>query len=136
MSKKQNNATNAARVDKPVITVKVTAGSRQATIAEEKTPPEKTTTAKVAKRQVGTTKSNAPVRDTSPAQSTASATKIDTVISMLRAKGGTSIEQVIKATGWQPHSVRGAISGQLKKKLGLNILSEKVEGTRLYRIAK
>lgn len=62
--------------------------------------------------------------------------KIDTVIAMLRARSGASIEQLTKATGWQGHSVRGAISGQLKKKLGLNVLSEKLDGTRLYRIAK
>ncbi len=136
MSKRQNNTTHAAKADKPVITVKVTAGSRPATIPEEKRSPEKATPTKAAKRQVGTIKAEPPVRDTSPAQSAASATKIDTVISMLRAKGGASIEEVIKATGWQAHSVRGAISGQLKKKLGLNVLSEKVEGTRLYRIAK
>ena len=55
---------------------------------------------------------------------------------MLRARSGASIEQLSKATGWQSHSVRGAISGQLKKKLGLNVLSEKLDGTRLYRIAK
>ena len=62
--------------------------------------------------------------------------KIDTVVAMLRARSGASIEQLSKATGWQSHSVRGAISGQLKKKLGLNVLSEKLDGTRLYRIAK
>ncbi len=136
MSKRQNNATQDAKADKPVITVKVTAGSRPATIPEERRSPEKATPAKVAKRQVGTAKPESPVRNTSPAQPTASASKIDTVIALLRAKGGASIEQVIKATGWQAHSVRGAISGQLKKKLGLNVMSEKVEGTRLYRIAK
>jgi Protein of unknown function (DUF3489) len=43
---------------------------------------------------------------------------------------------VTKATGWQPHSVRGAISGALKKKLGLAVASDKVEGRgRVYRIA-
>ncbi len=38
------------------------------------------------------------------------------------------------ATGWQAHSVRGAMSGAIKKKLGLTILSEKSEGRRIYRI--
>jgi hypothetical protein len=41
----------------------------------------------------------------------------------------------VKATGWQPHSVRGAISGNLKKKLGLAVVSDKVEARgRVYRI--
>jgi hypothetical protein len=38
-------------------------------------------------------------------------------------------------TGWQPHTVRGAFAGALKKKLGLTVTSEKVEGTRVYRFA-
>ena len=38
------------------------------------------------------------------------------------------------ATGWQAHSVRGAISGAIKKKLGLTVSSELVEGTRTYRV--
>ncbi len=51
-------------------------------------------------------------------------------------KEGASIADLMKATGWQAHSVRGAISGNLKKKLGLGIISEKVEGRgRVYRIA-
>ena len=58
------------------------------------------------------------------------------LIDMLQAPEGATIEQIVKATGWQPHTVRGAISGALKKKLGLNVLSEKVEGRgRVYRIA-
>lgn len=62
--------------------------------------------------------------------------KIDRVIEMMRSKAGASIEQLSKATGWQSHSVRGAISGAIKKKLGLNVTSERVNGTRFYRIAK
>lgn len=133
MSKKQNNATSAAKPDKPVISVKVTAGTKSAS-TQEAAPPEKAAPAKTGKISIG--KSEAPARDTSSTPSLASASKIDTVITMLRAKGGASIDQVIKATGWQAHSVRGAISGHLKKKLGLNVLSEKIDGTRLYRIAK
>ena len=41
----------------------------------------------------------------------------------------------MEATGWQAHSVRGAISGAIKKKLGLNVMSEKTGTVRLYRIA-
>ena len=62
--------------------------------------------------------------------------KIDTVITLLRARGGASIEEMMAATGWQAHSVRGAISGQVRKKLGLEVASDKIDGIRRYRIAK
>jgi hypothetical protein len=57
------------------------------------------------------------------------------LIEMLEAPDGATIVQIVDATGWQPHTLRGAISGTLKKKLGLNVLSEKVEGRgRVYKI--
>ena len=55
---------------------------------------------------------------------------------MLRAPDGATIEEITAATGWQAHTVRGAIAGALKKKLRLEVSSEKVEGRgRVYRIA-
>lgn len=60
-------------------------------------------------------------------------TKQDTLIAMLQTEGGATIDEIVTATGWQPHSVRGAISGVLKKRLGLDVTSEKVEGRgRVY----
>ena len=57
------------------------------------------------------------------------------LIEMLEVPDGATIAQIVEATGWQPHTVRGAISGALKKKLGLNVLSEKVEGRgRVYKL--
>ena len=48
-----------------------------------------------------------------------------------------AIGEIVAATGWQPHTVRGAIAGALKKKLGLDVTSEKVEGRgRVYRIGR
>jgi hypothetical protein len=62
-------------------------------------------------------------------------TKQETLIEMLRAEGGATIDEIVEATGWQAHTVRGAMSGALKKKLGLTIASEKVEGRgRVYRL--
>jgi hypothetical protein len=62
-------------------------------------------------------------------------TKQAKLIAMLRTPEGTTIEQAAKAFGWQPHTVRGAIYGSLKK-AGLNVVSEKTEdGGRVYRIA-
>lgn len=62
--------------------------------------------------------------------------KIGTLVQMMRATHGASIEQLSKATGWQHHSVRGAISGNIKKKLGLNVTSAALNGVRTYRIVK
>lgn len=63
-------------------------------------------------------------------------TKQATLIEMLRTEGGATIDEIVAATGWQPHTIRGAMSGSLKKKLGLTISSEKVDGRgRVYRIA-
>ncbi|MGD9509705.1 MAG: DUF3489 domain-containing protein [Geminicoccaceae bacterium] len=63
-------------------------------------------------------------------------TKEAMLIAMLRRPEGATIAQVIEATGWQPHTVRGAISGALKKKRGLEVTSDKNEaGERAYKIA-
>ena len=57
------------------------------------------------------------------------------VIALLRQPGGATLDMIAAATGWQRHSVRGAIAGALKKKLGLTILAETgEEGARTYRI--
>ena len=63
-------------------------------------------------------------------------TKQALLIEMLKRTEGATIDEVIAATGWQAHTVRGAIAGALKKRLGLNVDSEKVEGRgRVYRVA-
>ena len=62
-------------------------------------------------------------------------TKQAKLIEMLRADGGATIDEIVAETGWQAHTVRGAMSGALKKKLGLTITSEKIEGRgRTYMI--
>lgn len=63
-------------------------------------------------------------------------TKQAQLITMLEAQGGAGIDEIVAATGWQAHTIRGAISGVLKKKLGLDVISEKVEGRgRVYKIS-
>jgi hypothetical protein len=64
-------------------------------------------------------------------------TKQATMIAMLQRKSGATITEIVEATGWQQHTVRGAFAGALKKKLGLSITSEKLEGRgRVYRISE
>jgi Protein of unknown function (DUF3489) len=62
------------------------------------------------------------------------ATKHDRVLALLRSKGGTTIAALVRATGWQPHSVRGFLAGVVKGKLGLDLVSEKTNAGRVYRI--
>lgn len=58
------------------------------------------------------------------------------VIRMLQRPEGATIGQICTATGWQAHTVRGTFAGAFKKKLGLNIVSDKPQGgERVYRIA-
>lgn len=64
-----------------------------------------------------------------------SGTKQALVIDMLRRPEGATIAQIVEATSWQSHTARGAISGAIKKKLGLPVTSEKIDGRgRVYRI--
>ena len=61
--------------------------------------------------------------------------KLDLVLGHLTRPGGASLAELTSATGWQPHSVRGALAGTLKKK-GHAIVSEKIDGERRYRIGE
>jgi hypothetical protein len=61
--------------------------------------------------------------------------KQNEVIAMLQRPEGATVDEVVSATGWQRHTVRGLFSGTLKKKLGLTLTSAKEERGRVYRIA-
>ena len=62
-------------------------------------------------------------------------TKQAKLIEMLRAEGGATIDEIVAALDWRPHTVRGALAGALKKKLGLTVTSEKIDGRgRVYTI--
>ncbi len=62
-------------------------------------------------------------------------TKQAQIIAMLNRPEGATISQIVEATGWQPHTVRGTFAGAFKKKLGLTLSSSKDEhGQRVYRI--
>lgn len=65
----------------------------------------------------------------------ASSSKLDRIEAMVRAPGGASLAEIMAATNWQAHSVRGAVAGALKKR-GLIITSDKTDGTRRYSAAR
>lgn len=60
--------------------------------------------------------------------------KLGALIGLMRRPDGATLADLMAATEWQAHSVRGAISGALKKRLGLTIVSARDEGVRTYRI--
>lgn len=65
----------------------------------------------------------------------APSSKLGRLLTLLRREEGSTVAEMVKATGWQPHSIRGALSGTIRKKLGLAIQSSRIDGVRIYRIA-
>ena len=61
-------------------------------------------------------------------------TKAERIVELLKSPFGASLRAIMELTGWQPHSVRGFISAQLSKRMGLKIRSFKRDGERIYRI--
>jgi hypothetical protein len=67
-----------------------------------------------------------------PASAAKAPSRLDQLQALLTRPDGATIAEMVEATGWQQHSVRGAMAGALKKR-GLTISSEKIDGTRRYR---
>lgn len=64
-----------------------------------------------------------------------STSKIEFCLDLLRRSGGATVQDLMAATGWQAHSVRGFLSGTVRKKLGLELQSSKAEGeARRYHV--
>ena len=91
------------------------------------TPAEKPVAAKGA-RQL-----KVPERTAEPA----STSKQQQCLDLLARRDGATLSELIAATDWQPHSVRGFLSGTVKKKLGLTLVSSKADGDlRRYRVVE
>ena len=71
---------------------------------------------------------------TTKRRSSRNGTKQSRVIALLSRSNGTTIPAIIKATGWQSHSVRGFFAGIVRKRLGLKLESKKADGKRVYHI--
>jgi hypothetical protein len=95
----------------------------------------KTQTAHKAAKLKPTTKSAAGRRLRSSSQQAGRAeSKQARIIAMLRTPSGATIEAMVHATGWQQHSVRGFLAGVVRKRLGLNLISDAGDSGRVYRI--
>jgi hypothetical protein len=118
----QTETAPAAAPIETKVTKKVTAGARRANVAPAK--------AKAGKR--ATPKKKAPKSARNDARE---GSKTAMILDLLKRPGGATAKELLKVTGWQPHSLRGFISGTVGKKLGLTVTSAKGEdGERSYSI--
>jgi hypothetical protein len=62
------------------------------------------------------------------------AAKSTAIIALLRRASGATLDEMVQATGWQKHSVRGFMAGALKKQHGFSVSSEKSDSGRIYRL--
>ena len=118
------SAIATATAEQPKGTKKARAGRQGAHVAPKKGKPAKKATP--AKKAPKSAKKPADAREGS---------KSAKVLDLLKRPDGATLKELMKATGWQPHSVRGFLSGAIGKKLGLAVVSAKGEdGERTYSV--
>jgi hypothetical protein len=114
---------------------KATAGANE--VAAAKTPAETKSSERPGRaRRSSAKKAAAPSAKTtkaSPGRRNPHS-KQDQIVALLQQPGGATLDRLVKATGWQKHSVRGFLAGTVRKKLKLPLHSEKIDGIRTYRI--
>jgi hypothetical protein len=130
ISENQESAQATVPASEPKATTKATAAPRKPRVAPSKgKSPKKTTSAK--KSAKGAKRATVPKKATGARQGS----KTEKVLELLKRPGGVTAKELMKATGWQPHSVRGFLSGTVGKKMGLAVTSTKGEnGERSYSV--
>ena len=123
----QTETAPASVAAEPKATKTARAAKRGAHVAPKKSKPgKKTTPAKKTPKAPEGEKKSSSARDGSKAAK---------ILELLKRPGGATSKELMKATGWQPHSVRGFLSGTIGKKMGLAVTSTKGEdGERNYSI--
>ena len=115
---------------------KATAGRDE--VASAKTPAETKSTKRPGRAKRSRAKKAAAAPSAKATKASPSSRKPDSkqdqIVALLRQPGGATLDVLVKATGWQKHSVRGFLAGTVRKKLKLPLLSLKIDGIRTYRI--
>ena len=99
-----------------------------------KSKPKSKAPTRAAARTTGKSKSRTRSVPSSAKPATQPGTKHARILAMLRSPAGTTIAAIMAATEWRQHSVRGFLAGVVRKKLGLNLVSESTDEGRVYRI--
>lgn len=132
-----NETTETAAKTPESATKKATPAARKPRVAKsEAKPAKKATPAKKAAKATPKPKAAAPAKAAREKGVPRGGSKTSQVIAMLKRKGGTTLEEIMKAMGWQQHTTRALLSagGSLTKKHGLTVISEKVGDKRIYSI--
>ena len=87
------------------------------------------------RKQPASKPANAPSKRTVNKPAAQTQSKQDRVVAMLSRKEGATVASIMKVTGWQKHSVHSFFAGVVRKKLGLNLVSDKSDGERVYRVS-
>ncbi len=124
-SREENGTAQApSGAEKPKAGTKARVAAKRAHVAPKKA--KSAPKAKAAKKAPKGSRKAAGARDGS---------KTAKVLGLLKRPNGVTLKELMKATGWQPHSVRGFLSGAIRKKMGITVASTKAEdGERIYQV--
>lgn len=133
-----DRATAITRIWKAIQSLDGGAGQQGADVGPEAPSPGKTgARSKKGTRAKAPAKAGKSTRKAKEAGAVREGSKTAKVLGLLRQPKGATLKELMKATGWQPHSVRGFLSGAVSKKMGLKVESVKRDdGDRLYKIVR
>jgi hypothetical protein len=120
---------------KPLVTEQAISESREADVVTPVAPQTPNVAPEKAPAKKKTTRAKKTPTPTTEAKGSREGSKTETVLELLKREGGVTAKELMTATGWQPHSIRGFVSGTVGKKMGLTVESTRgTDGERTYSI--